>query len=129
MAKKAAVDAIIARLKANWALSEIIDVNATTQTPADLSPWIRIEFPIASNRQVVLGRGYREDGGFRIVVATALGEGIGKSNDWCEQIATIFRNRKFDGVQCLAPSIREGIDEDMYFIAAVTVPFYFYYTD
>lgn len=129
MAKKTAVDAIIARLKANWTLAPILDRNETTQTPAEGSPWVRIEFPVANNRPQALDREYREDGGFRVVVATEIGSGIHKSNDWCEQIAAIFRGQKFGGVQCWTPTIREGVDDGSYFIATVVVPYWFSYSD
>lgn len=129
MAKQAAVDAIIARLKTNFTLAPVLDRNAGTQTPADGSAWVRVEFPVANNRPQALDREYREDGGFRIVVATALGEGVDVSNAWCEQIATIFRGQKFDGVQCWAPTIREGVDDGSWFIATVVVPYWFSYSD
>jgi hypothetical protein len=127
VAKKTAVDAIIARLKANWTLAPVLDRNETTQTPADGSPWVRIEFPVASNRPTTLKTGNREDGGFRIVVATEIGSGLDKSNTWCEQISAIFNRQKFDGVTCYAPTIREGVDDGSYFIATVVVPYYFPY--
>jgi hypothetical protein len=129
LAKKTAVDAIIARLKANFTLAPVLDRNVTTQTPADGSSWVRIEFPVSSNTMQTLDHEYREDGGFRVVVATALGDGLATSNMWCEQIATIFRGQKFDGVQCWAPTIREGVDDGSYFISTVVVPYWFSYSD
>jgi hypothetical protein len=140
MAKKAAVDAVIARLKENWVFSEVIDNfnfspkatildrNAVMQPPADNSPWVRVEFPVTTNRQAALGRRYREDGGFRIVVATPIADGIDTSNEWCEQIAALFINENFDDVQCWTPTIREGVDEGSYLIATVVVPYTHHYT-
>jgi hypothetical protein len=129
MAKKAAVDAILARLAANWTNSVILPLNETTETPGDYSPWVRVQFPVVANSKVALGQTFREDAAFRIVVATEIGSGLAKSNLWCEEIAAIFRGQKFDGVQCWAPTIREGVDEGSYFIAAVIVPFQFFYSD
>ncbi len=129
MAKKTAVDAIVARRKANFTLAPVLDRNSTTQTPADGSAWVRIKFPVANNRLATLKNGNREDGGFRIVVATPIGDGLEVSNTWCEQIAAIFSRQKFNGVQCWAPTIREGVDNGSWFIATVVVPYYFPYTD
>ncbi|MFO1126372.1 MAG: phage tail terminator-like protein [Methylocystis sp.] len=130
MAKKAVVDAIIARLKTNFTLAPVLDRNVTTQTPADGGPWVRIEFPVANDLRTALGLNWRETGSARIVIASPIGDGIDTSNSWCEQIATIFRGQKFSGVDCYQPpSIREGIDDGSYFIAAVIVPYRFEYAD
>jgi hypothetical protein len=129
MAKKAITDAAAARLAANWNTTPILKLNEDMGTPADGSPWIRLQFPVSNDIQTVLGRGYRATGAFRIVVATGIGEGISDSMNWCEQIATIFRNQKFDGVECLTPTIGEGIDDGNYFIATVIVPFRYEYAD
>lgn len=130
MAKKAAADAIRARLAANFTLAPILGLNETTQTPADGLPWVRITFPVASDIRTALGKNYRENGAARIVVATQIGDGLETSNAWCEAIATIFRDQKFDGVDCYAPpAIREGIDDGSYFIASVIVPYRYDYND
>jgi hypothetical protein len=129
MAKKAITDAVAARLAANWTTTSILKINEDMGTPADGSPWIRLQFPVSNDIQTILGRGYRASGAFRIVVATRVGEGLTDSMTYCEQIATIFRNQKFDGVQCLTPTIGEGIDDGSYFIATVIVPFRYEYRD
>lgn len=129
MAKQAITNAVAARLVANWTTTQILKLNEDTGTPADGSPWVRLQFPVSNDIQTILGRGYRATGAFRVVVATAIGEGLTNSMTWCEQIATIFRNQKFDGVQCLTPTIGEGIDDGNYFIATVIVPFRYEYSD
>lgn len=129
MAKKIVTDAVLARLQANWSTAPILALNETAQTPADGSGWVRLEFPVANGKQTTLGRTYLETGAFRIAVATEIGSGLAKSNDYAEQIATIFRNQKFSGVESLTPTIREGIDDGSYFIAAVIVPFRYEYRD
>jgi hypothetical protein len=129
MAKKAAVDAIISRLKAEWTQSPVLDRNTDMQPSADGSSYVRIEFPAAANRPTTLSGDHREDGGFRVVVATQIAGGIAQSAEWCEEIATIFRGQKFDDVQCWTPTIREGVDQGNYFEAYVVVPYYFPYQD
>lgn len=129
MAKKVVTDAVFARLQANWSTTPILALNETTQTPGDGSAWVQLQFIVANGRQTTLGRTYLETGAFRITIATEIGSGLSKSNDYAEQIATIFRNQKFSGVESLTPTIREGIDEGSYFIAAVIVPFQYEYRD
>lgn len=123
MAGKAATDAIRARLAANWTLTPILGLNADTQTPGDGSGWVRIHFPVVADRKTTLGMDFRETGSARIIVATPIGDGLDISNAWCDQIAAIFRGQRFDGVECYAPSIREGVDFGSYFEAAVIVPY------
>lgn len=131
MAKKAASDAIRARLAANWTSSVILGLNSTTQTPADGSSWVRVTFPVANNSKMTLGRNYRESASALITVATQISDGLDTSNAWCESIAAIYRGQQFDGVDCAfdAPSIREGVDNGSYFIASVIVPYRFFYSD
>jgi hypothetical protein len=129
MAKKAVTEAVAARLAANWTTTAILQLNVDMEPPADGSPWVRLQFPVSNDIQTVLGRGYRATGAFRIVVATGIAEGISDSMTYCEQIATIFRNQRFDGVECLTPTIGEGIDDGNYFIATVIVPFRYEYAD
>lgn len=129
MAKQAVTDAVRDRLVANFTLAPLLKLNETTVTPADGSSYVRLEFPVANDRQVTLGREYREEGAFRISVVTEIGSGVTKSMTWCEQIATIFRNQKFSGVDCRTPTIREGMDDGSYFIASVIVPYRFEYSD
>ncbi|MBM3642239.1 MAG: hypothetical protein FJX15_13135 [Alphaproteobacteria bacterium] len=129
MAKKAITDAVAARLAVNWVTTPILKINEDMGTPADGSSWVRLQFPVSNDIQTVLGRSYRATGAFRIVVATVIAGGLPDSMNYCEQIATIFRNQKFEGVQCLTPTIGEGVDDGSYFIATVIVPFRYEYRD
>lgn len=129
MAKKAVTDAVAARLATNWSETPILALNAATQTPADGGPWVRLEFPVANGTQTTLGRSYRETGAFRIAVATQILSGLDRSMLYCEQIAAVFRNQKFDGVECKTPTIREGVDDGSYFMASVVIPYVFRYSD
>lgn len=129
MAKQAVVDAVRARLSANFTSCAILSLNQDVLPPADGSPWVRLEFPVASNTQTILGRRYRESGAFRVVIATEILSGETKSLTYCEEIATIFRNQKFNDVDCRTPTIREGLDDGSYFIASVIVPYTHDYDD
>lgn len=127
MAKKALREAIEARF--NWAFSDatILKLNEDAES-VDL-PWVRIDFPVAENSQTSLGATYREDGSFRIVVATPILSGVAGSMELCESVAAVFRNQLFDNVDCAVPTIKEGIDEGAFFLASVIVPYVYYYAD
>jgi len=127
MAHPSVTTAVNARLAANWNLTRILKLNEETQTPGEGSPWVRVEFPVSRNSKPILGRYGRESGGFRIAVATEIGSGLTKSNDYCEQIAAIFNDITFAGVECRDASINEGRDDGSYFIASVIVPYFFNY--
>jgi hypothetical protein len=127
MAKQAVRNAVAARLTANFTLAPILILNQDQTYPSDNSPWVRLEFPVSQNEMAALSSFNRETGSFRIVVATEIVSGVDKSETWCEAIATIFARQNFGGVACYAPTIREGIDDGVYFLASVIVPYRYEY--
>jgi hypothetical protein len=131
MPHKSASDAIRARLAANWTKSAILGVNADMEPPTDGSPWVRVTFPVANDDKLALGPRYRDGSSAFIAVATEIAIGLEKSSEWCSEIAAIFRNHKFDGVDCAfaAPTINEGRDQGSYWIASVVVPYRYFYSD
>jgi len=129
MAKTTVTDAMAARLVANFSSAPILGLNADMTHPDDGSSWVRLEFPFAENVRTTLGSTYRERGTARIVVATAIASGLSTSMSLCEEIAAIFRGHISGGLECEAPTIREGIDDGSYFIASVMIPYRFEYAD
>lgn len=129
MAKSAVKTAVAARLAANFNLGPVLYLNEDMLPPSDGSAWVRIEYPVAENIVTTLGRGFREEGFFRVVVATEILSGTAKSTAWCEAIETIFRKQVFDGVNTMAPTIREGVDDGAYLIAFVIVRYRYEYSD
>lgn len=129
MAKSAVKTAVAARLAANFALGTILILNEDMLPPQDGAAWVRLEFPVAQNRVVTLGRRYREEGSFRVVVAVEVASGTSKMTTWCEAIEAIFRNQYFSGVKTWSPTINEGVDDGIYFMASVIVPYRYEYSD
>jgi hypothetical protein len=129
MAKKAVVDAVRARLAANWneADAAIFDANSEGSTPADGTPFIILQFPVSDSEKPAVGtRHYLEEGAFRIVIHTQRGGGADQALQWGDTIAGIFRDLKFDGVECLVPSsplTHDDNDQGQYFVASVVVPY------
>jgi hypothetical protein len=129
MAKKALADAVVAKLAAEFSLATILNQNEDMEEPQDGTPWVRVDFPVSQNERAALCRRYRETGSFRVVVATQIASGMSDSRTMCEAIDAIFRAKRFGDVETEAPSIRDGIDQGNYLLAAVIVPYRFEYSD
>jgi hypothetical protein len=105
MASKAVVDAVQARLAAHWTACPIFKENEQGVTPDDGTPWLLLQFPVATTRNMTVGsRAYREEGGFRIVINIMRGTGSDLMFEWGDQIAAIFRDVKENGIEYLTPT-------------------------
>ena len=95
MASRHVEDAVQAYLTANWTTAPVLTENSEGETPADGSAFVRLQFPIAEvTRWAVDRRHYREEGGFRLLIAIQRGMGTGslecgvKSLRRCSAIAS-----------------------------------------
>jgi hypothetical protein len=135
MAKKAVVEAVSARLAANWDenLAAIYDANSQTSTPAGGEPFLVLQFPVADTERLpVNNRYYREEGAFRVVIHTEAGAGADKALEWGDQIAAIFRDQEFDGVVCLVPTsplTHDDNEDGNYFVTSVVCPYRYDFAD
>jgi hypothetical protein len=103
MAHKAVEIAVEARLRAGTALPVFVE-NVIAEAPADGSAFLILQFPVASvERWPVNQRVYRETGAFRIVAHVPTGTGTDQIRDLGEQLAAIFCDQTFDGVNCRVP--------------------------
>lgn len=131
MASRAVEDAIDAYLAANWSTSPILTENQHGEVPADGSGFIILQFPVSNVERVAVNkRLYREEGGFRIVIAVPRGVGTATIRDYGEQLATLFRDKTISGVTCLAPSepfTDDESDRGLYFVGTLVCPFERYF--
>jgi hypothetical protein len=133
MAGKVVVDAVSARLAANWTATAIVDDDTTGQGTGDGSAYVTVEYPVAVENQITVGSPgnnvFRESGAFRIKLICPTGTGLSQPLAWIDQLRAIFRGKQFSGVVCYAPS-PGVIDNSNYaagkFIISSSVP---YYTD
>lgn len=131
MAGKVVVDAVLARLYANWTLCAIIDDDSSGQGTGDGSPYVTVEYPVSTENQITVGSPgnnvFRESGAFRIVLVSPTGTGISQPLDWLDQLRAIFRGKQFNGVTTFAPS-PAAVDNSNYvagkFVVSSSVPYY-----
>lgn len=104
MAHKQVEIAVEARLRAHSPVAAVFVENVIAEPPADGSGYIVLQFPVASvERWPVNERVYRETGAFRMVLHVPRGTGTDAIRDYGEQLAEIFCDQTFDGVQCRVP--------------------------
>jgi hypothetical protein len=127
MASKHVEEAVQAYLAAGWSDAPILVENEQGEGPEDGSPFVRLQFPASSvSRWPIDRRYYREEGGFRLVLAVERGIGIQKIRDWGAELAELFRDREFDGVITRVPSeVFTDDDSDVgnYFVGTMIVPY------
>lgn len=131
MAGKAVIDAVTARLKANWTLCAVVEDDTTGQGTGDGSPYVTLEFPVAVENQITIGAPgnnvFRESGAFRIKLVSPTGTGLSQPTDWIDQLRVIFRGKQFSGVTTYAPS-PGVVDNSNYlagkFVISSAVPYY-----
>ena len=133
MARMEVITAVRARLAANWSAAPVYDNNSQGSTPEDASPFVILQFPLANTeRWPVNQRYYVEEGAFRVVIHTQRGSGEDLALQWSDQIADIFRDQTFAGVECKVPSsplLDDENDQGPYFATSLVVPYVYRYTD
>jgi len=127
MASKHVEDAVQAYLVANWTTAPVLVENELGEGPEDGSPFVRLQFPASSvDRPFIDRRYYREEGGFRLVLAVERGIGTPKIREWGDQLADLFRDKQFDGVITKVPSepfTDDLSDQGNYFVGTMIVPY------
>lgn len=108
MAQAAVVTAVLQRLADNFARCPIAGINLEGDTPADGSPFLAVEFPIAKEDQITIGspgvNTYRESGAILFVLSIQRGTGVTQGNQWAGELAALFRGKQFSGVNTRAAS-------------------------
>jgi hypothetical protein len=137
MASKLVMDAVEARLAANWTNTPIDLPNLTGAVPAAGTPFLALEYPVANEEQISVGSPganvFRESGAFRITLSIPIGAGrvdpvTGQDYvGWLDALRAIFRGQTFAGVKTWAPSpvtINDKSDDGAFFVLSFAVPYY-----
>jgi len=125
MPTKAVIDAVQARLVANWTATVVVDYD-TNAYPPDLDAFLVHQYPVVNGVKPVLNRVFWEEGGIRLVLNVRRGIGLAQGLTWCDLLAALFREVKFAGVQCFEPSgpiIDDNIEEGDWISYSVVVPY------
>ena len=132
MARSEVVDAVRDRITGNWTTAPLFDENSGGSTPADGSAYIDLQFPFSTNERISFGvpgaNTHREEGAFRILINVARGSGGETGRLWGDQLAALFRDKHFDGVETFSPDSASSDDSNengQYFTYAVVVPYRF----
>lgn len=132
MASKAVMDAVSARLSANWTATAIVDPNTAGEPPADGSAFLTVQYPVANEEHISLGqpggRLFREEGGIRFVLAVPRGIGVEQALAWMDGLRLAFRAAQFAGVTCQAappPAIDDENDQGGMYRLRLVVLYYF----
>lgn len=133
MPKKAVVDAVEARLQERFTACPVFGINLQGETPEDGSTFVQVQYPVASTSPMDLaGSYYREEGAIRFIVNAQRGAETAAGLTLADDLAALFRNKKFGGVQTFAPTspvIDDRNEEGMYFALSFAVPYQFDFTD
>lgn len=133
MASKTVVDAVKARLAANFTAVPLLVDNVDSAGPDDGSPYLELQFPVANEQQITVGAPgrnvFREEGAFRLVLSVRTGDPLDQALTWIDQLRALFRGKQFAGVTTYAPS--PAVQDDRAFVAGGTrvllstaVPYY-----
>lgn len=127
----AAVEAAFrSRLEANWNIADgvILGSNEQMTAPTDGSPFVIIQYPIATNTRPMLRTKRFEEGAARIIYNAQVSSGLPGPLAKADAIAAAFRGdrRIVSGVEMFEPSppiINDDNEEGNYFELAIIVPY------
>lgn len=135
MAHFAVVQAVEARMKANFTRCPVYVENENTDTPESGDGFLVVQFPWSNAEWHAVegadGSIFHEEGAFRFVAAVPMGTGSHDGRQWLGELADLFRGARFSDVQCFAPDSPVGDDGNeagAYYRLAMAVPYEFYFT-
>ena len=127
MARLAVVNAVEARLAANWSRSPVIGMVHKDERPDGTASFLGVQYPVANTIRLSVGtRRYQEEGGIRLVLQMARDEDPAVMMQWADELADLFRDQTFDGVRCLQPTspfIDDNNDEGNFYSLSIVVPY------
>ena len=127
------MDAVESYLATNWSATAVLSVNQDAQTPADGSPFLVTQYPVANEQHIGMAavgqRSFRESGVIRLVLSAPRGQGRAQALIWCDQLRALFRAKVIgSGVTCRMPSPpneNNANDVGNYYVLSIAIPYYF----
>jgi hypothetical protein len=129
MASKAVLDAVQARQAAGWTTAPVFYPNEALKPPADLSPFVVVEFPIGTSQRLTVAREgtQRRGGTVRFVVHVKLGTSLDTALTYAGELAALFGDVAFDGLELWTPTepVPIGADGGFYKVS-FSVPYSYF---
>lgn len=126
MASKAVSDAVKALIVAGFTDAPIIDPNTGSDTPADGSVFLTIQYPISNEEHIgmadVGNRTFRESGAIRLVLSVPRGTGLDQALTWCETLRDLIRAKQVGQLRTGSPSPpfnNDDNDQGQYFVLSI----------
>lgn len=130
MAMKLVVDAFEGRLSAEWTRCEVFGLNRQGEPPGDGSSFVSVSYPVANSEQLTVGdpgnNVFREEGAVVFTIMAQRGGGVSTGLTWADDLAKLFRSKKFGGITTFAPSspaIDDRNEDGGYFKLSLSVPY------
>ncbi len=148
MAHKTVINAVEGRLAERWNAPDAVAAREAAGLPAlpffgentpegaevpqDGSAYLEVQYPYSETVQVTLGRVYRESGGVALFVNFERGGGAANAHILADQLATLFRDRRFGGIQTFSPTspvVDDRNEEGLYYSLSIAVPYEYVFRD
>lgn len=127
MARDAVASAFEARLGNPWNGLPVEGFDEVTAEPPDSDHgFIAVQFPVTNGEKPALSRHFLEEGTARLVLNVKKQAGLRQARQWADELADLFNNRKFSGVQTFTPDgpiETDNNDDGNYIALAVVIPY------
>jgi hypothetical protein len=132
MAAKAVVDAVEARLAANWSACPVVGLFGVR--PDDGASFVTTQYPVANAEAITIGAPgnnvHREAGAIRFVLSVSrqLADPVAQGLQWADDLGTLFRSKVFGGIETFSPgspAIDDRTDDGIYLVMSFVVPYRF----
>lgn len=109
-----------------------LPVNEDGETDGTGKLFILVQYPVANAARTTHSRTFSEEGAARVVINAPRGGGIEDSINVGEQIATLFRGKRINGIEFKAPTsplVHDDNEDGPYFKTSVVIPYVYHYWD
>lgn len=133
MPSKAVLDAVRARVVANFTSCDVLfpnEAKVSPGLPVSLDDFVQVEFPIGMSERfgIEFDSSHQETGVIRFVVHVKPKGGFDAAVTYADALAAVFRSVRFSGVECSAPSPLTPLgDSGAYYRASFAVPYVYFY--
>ena len=110
----------------------VIPAIVSGQPPTGVDAWIVLQFPVVNGSRPTIGRHFFEEGAARLVLNVRRTAEMETALGIADDIASIFRDRKFHSVQTFTPSppiVNDTSNDGNWFSLSVIVPYRYQFDD